>query len=145
VNTILTARSGIPTNWPDGIFGYGCTSYKVEHQTLAQWFQNDPSCYKAKPSWSTRWVPNRFSWIRNPNAPQVSLSAGKTFNLTERYKLDVRGESFNATNTPIFKGPASDYTVSAKVVAGVATGLGTVAPEQQNFPRSIQISMKLRF
>ena len=145
INTILTARSGIPTNWPDGIFGYGCTSYKVEHQTLGQWFQNDPNCYKAKPSWSTRWVPNRFSWIRNPNAPQVSLSAGKTFNLTERYKLEVRGESFNTTNTPIFKGPASDYTLPAKVVAGVATGLGTVAPEQQNFPRSIQVSMKLRF
>jgi hypothetical protein len=90
-------------------------------------------------------VPNRFSWVRNPNAPQVSLSAGKSFNLTERYKLDVRAESFNLTNTPIFKGPASDYTITAKVVAGVATGLGTVAPEQQNFPRSIQVSMKLRF
>jgi hypothetical protein len=138
-------RRGVPTDWPDGIFGYGCSTYKVPHQTLSEWFENDPNCYHSKPNWSTRWAPNRFPWIRNPWAPQVSLSASKTFNLTERYKLELQGESFNTTNTPIFAGPATNYTKPVKVVNGIGTGLGTTAPAQQSFPRIIQVSMRLRF
>jgi len=60
--------------------------------------------------------------------------------------LQFRGEAFNVTNTPIFPGP--DTNQNHKIGTdqfGHATGFGSVALTQQNFPRQIQFSLKFIF
>lgn len=43
----------------------------------------------------------RFHQIRGHTAWQSDLAIAKKFALSERVKLELRGESFNFTNTPV--------------------------------------------
>ena len=140
---VYQASSGYPTPWPDADFS--CGSYTVPNPTFAQWFNNTASCYKARPQYSLRNVPLRFPWIRNPWPVNVDLSLRKRFKLTEGMNLQFRAEAFNATNTPRFPAPNTNFQQPARVVNGIPTGLGTVAPNQQNFPRCFELSLKLLF
>src|SRR5204863_4345861 len=57
-----------------------------------------------------RSVPLRSSQIRLPSPPQFDMSLNKSFNFTERYRLQVRLETFNTFNTPVYGGPNTDPT-----------------------------------
>ncbi|MCU0228328.1 MAG: hypothetical protein MUF01_11870 [Bryobacterales bacterium] len=61
----------------------------------------------------------------------------KKFNLTERFRLELRGEAFNALNTPL-RGDAPSANPQA-----AAFGILPVA--QLNFPRNVQLGMRLYF
>jgi hypothetical protein len=65
----------------------------------------------------------------------LDLSLFKNFQLTERYRLQVRAEAFNFTNTPIFGGPGASF--------GVAQ-FGVIST-QANTPRQIQFGMRFAF
>jgi hypothetical protein len=54
----------------------------------------------------------------------------------EQWSGQFRVESFNVTNTPIFPGPNTDIN---------SGNFGKVTLNQINFPRHIQVAMKLRF
>ncbi len=132
VDWILTYSSGYPVNVPDAI--YGCGSYDaVGGQTADQWFNNDPKCYKARTPYSLITNPDRFSTIRNPTAPQLDLSVEKTLWFGERYSVQLRGESFNVTNTPIRPAPNTNYKDPR---------FGQLPIQQNNFPRYIQLAAK---
>ena len=73
--------------------------------------------------------------IRNPASKNLDLSLFKNLQLTERVRLQVRAESFNFTNTPIFGGPGASF--------GVAS-FGVIAAQGNN-PRQIQFGMRLAF
>ncbi|HEV2691083.1 MAG TPA: hypothetical protein VGV35_21150 [Bryobacteraceae bacterium] len=77
---------------------------------------------------------DRFAWIRNPGRTNVNMTVARTFHFTERYSLQLRGECFNATNTPMFAGPNTTYTDPR---------FGKLPIAQQNFPRLIQIAAKV--
>ena len=50
---ILTYNSGYPVAKPDAIFT--CGSYLAPNgQTAAQWFNNNPDCYEARPPYTLR-------------------------------------------------------------------------------------------
>jgi hypothetical protein len=66
----------------------------------------------------------------------LNLALQKTFRINERYSLQLRGESFNITNTPIRPGPDTDWHKST---------FGTVPLQQQNFPRLVQLAAKFYF
>ncbi len=133
-NWIYTYNSGYPVAVPNGQFS--CSSYIVRPQTPDHWFNNDTSCYKSYPAYTLRGVPDRFAWIRNPAAPQLNVTLARTFRMAERYSLQLRGESFNVTNTPLFNGPTTDFN-------NVRFGLLPLA--QRNFPRLVQLSAKVLF
>lgn len=132
---ILTYTSGYPVGKPDAVFS--CGDYRVKQQTQNQWYNNDPSCYADRPPFTLRSAEDRFPNIRNPSAPQLNVALQKTFKLSERFSFQLRGESFNVTNTPIFPGPASsDYRNPL---------FGKLNPQQQNFPRLVQLAGKFYF
>jgi hypothetical protein len=69
------------------------------------------------PAWITRNTSNtlantplRLANLRQPWAPIFDMSVNKSFNFSERYRFQVRVESFNAFNTPLFGSPNTNPT-----------------------------------
>ena len=83
-----------------------------------------------------RTTEDRFAWIRNPAIPTVNLTLARKFQITERLNLQMRGEAFNATNTPLFGSPTTDFKDPR---------FGQLPLSQRNFPRLIQIAAKFGF
>ncbi len=133
-NFVFTYNAGYPTNWPNAVFT--CASYFVAEQTHGQWFNNTPGCWKGRAAYTLRDTGDRFAWIRNPGRSNVNMTMARTFRLTERYALQLRGESFNTTNTPMFGGPDTTYTDAR---------FGELPIAQQNFPRLVQISARIMY
>lgn len=73
--------------------------------------------------------------LRGPGMTNIDFSVARTFNLSERFRLQYRGEFFNATNTPTFGLPA--FSMGA---AGVGVIGSVITPERQ-----IQMALKLQF
>jgi hypothetical protein len=63
----------------------------------------------------------------------LDFSLIKSFPITESVRLQLRGEAFNVTNTPVFGLP--NTTVGNP-------GLGVIG-SQANQPRNLQIALKL--
>jgi hypothetical protein len=133
---IYTYYSGYPTGWPDLINKCGTWTYTGSGNPFDHWFNNDKSCYTTRPAYTLRVNPDRFGQIRNPAEPQLNLSLEKTLRFAERYALQLRGESFNITNTPIYGGPDTSFTSSR---------FGMIPLGQQNFPRLVQLAAKFVF
>jgi hypothetical protein len=58
------------------------------------------------------------SWFRGPGLAQLDLSLFRTFNLTERFKLKVRAETLNFSNTPHWNNPSTTCTIDNGVCGG---------------------------
>jgi hypothetical protein len=102
------------------------------------WYNNNPACYANFPTNAINsQLPPRFSNVMNPAAPQVNVAIVKDTKFAERYGLQFRAESFNLTNTPIRGGPISGTFTSA--------GFGQLPKSQNNFPRLVQLALKLSF
>ena len=116
------------------------TTGALTPQSNAHWFNNNPKCYANFPSNTTSFtgLPQRFSGnVENPAAPQLNLALEKITKIGERYSVQFRAEAFNITNTPILGGPGSTTFTSAT--------FGIIPNSQNNFPRIIQMSLKLFF
>ena len=74
---------------------------------------------------------NNFS---GPGFFNLDASMFKTFSITERFKLEIRGEAFSVTNTPQFGNPG---TTLGNADFGFITGAGGA--------RSMQLGLKLNF
>ncbi len=68
--------------------------------------------------------------------PLMDLSLFKQFEIHEGYSFELRGEFFNALNTPNFGGPGTSPNT---------TGWGYVTLTQANDPRLTQIMIRLNF
>jgi hypothetical protein len=144
---ILTYISGSPVGFPASInFCGDYTQYKdpatgqYTGQTPNHWFNNNPSCYANFPSNipNTNFLPQRFSGnVENPALPQLNVAVSKETQFGERYRLQFKAESFNVTNTPIRGGPQSTSFTSPV--------FGVLPNSQNNFPRLVQLALKLFF
>jgi len=86
--------------------------------------------------------------MRLPSVPNLDLSLQKEFHLTEAKKVQFRVDSFNTTNSVLFGGPDLNPRDTIKPLNSTSnwmTGFGTIAPFQNNFPRILQLSLKLMF
>jgi hypothetical protein len=102
------------------------------------WYNNNPSCYANFPTNAINsQLPPRFSNVTNPAAPQVNVALVKDTSFGERYKLQFRAESFNISNTVIRGGPITQTFNAA--------GFGQLPKSQNNFPRLVQLALKLSF
>lgn len=74
--------------------------------------------------------------IRFPSNFGLNALIEKQISFRERYKLEIRTELFNATNSVNFAGPQTNITSAA---------FGTIALTQVNNPRAMQFGMRFVF
>jgi hypothetical protein len=141
---IFTYISGFPVGLPSaenfcGNWNAEASSGQPQGQNEFHWFNNNPACYQSFPANAINtYLPPRFSGnVNNPAAPQLSIAIEKNTTFKERYKLTFRAESFNITNTAIRPGPGSTTYTSPT--------FGIIPENQQNFPRLVQLALKLFF
>jgi hypothetical protein len=90
MNYIYTYNSGIPVSGINTLFL--CSSYLTTDQTHDHWFNNTQSCYKGFPnSYYLRTMPDSLPWLRQMDNMTTNLSIAKTFQVTERWRFNLRG------------------------------------------------------
>lgn len=135
VNVMFDWNSGVPTGLNTG-WQYSCASYQNPNQNELAWFDNTRGCYSQRAPYTFRQLPARHGNITDPTARQINLALAKKIRFTERLSMELRGEAFNAFNTPIRQGPNTDPN---------NTQFGILPVAQFNFPRNIQIGARIRF
>ena len=93
----------------------------------------DPSAY-ARPAAFT-FGDAGVGIVEGPGMARLDLSLGKSFNITEHKRFELRGEAFNLTNTPIFLSPASQ-TITSPLFGQIRSSEGE---------RNVQIAAKFYF
>jgi hypothetical protein len=143
IDYILTYTTGIPLG-QIGALNF-CGQWTANGVTFADgssgqsaghWFNNNKSCYAPLPANILNPYPDRFSFLFEPTVPQLNAAVEKTVAFRERYKVVLRAESFNATNSAIRGNPSTSIT---------NTLFGILPNTQKNFPRSIQLGGKIVF
>jgi len=146
VNGIATLSAGTPIGISAsnnaGIFNQAIRANSVGRSgKLTGAVQNRLDAYFDKTAYTQ---PNAFTFGNmGPRLPDVrtdgiysfDLSLFKDFRLTERLKVQLRGEALNAFNTPRFGGPNTTVTSSS---------FGAIT-SQANAPRQIQLGLKVLF
>jgi hypothetical protein len=86
--------------------------------------------------------------LSGPGMFRIDLSAFKTFQFTERFKVELRAESFDLTNTPAFSNPNNTCCSSNNASFGMIQGTvnsGSGVNGIGQFGRAIQLAGKLTF
>src|SRR5213075_97523 len=97
----------------------------------------DPNGFSRPASYIFGNAPRTMPRTRGPGLKNLDMSIFKNVNFDRDRgrRLEIRGEAFNVTNTPIFADP--NVTVGSSSF-GVITGL-------HNSPRTLQVALKLSF
>ncbi len=154
VNGIFIAQTGFPVSLDTGVY-YNCNHSFTPNggPTLSNYIYNNYSngnalgCWSSIPQYGLMNLPNQISTLRQPSIPNLDLSVHKEFSVTETARLQFRAEALNLTNSVLFPGPDNNPGDGPAVRQsnGTYTGFGTVNLYQQNFPRVVQLSLKLLF
>lgn len=154
VNFILSAETGVPVSLNTGYYDNCNHPYAPNGgPTLTNYLYNNYSngnplgCYSTIPQYGLSNLPNQISQVRQPSIVNLDLALHKDFHMTESMRLQFRAEALNATNTVLFPGPDSNPGDGPPKLQsnGTYTGFGTVNLYQQNFPRIVQLALKLFF
>jgi hypothetical protein len=126
--TITRLYSGRPLFFTQNLIVDG--NPKLDKPTQARWF--DTSKFHALPTSTDPNLPpnlhkrdNPWTWpgVEGPGIWQSDMTLSKSFQLTERFRLEVRGESYNVFNHTNFANPIVDFNnanfgrVTTKLVA----------------------------
>jgi hypothetical protein len=153
-SSILSAQSGQPvsldTNYYDNC---GHSFAPSGGSTGKEWIYNDYSsgnslgCYAAIPQYDLKNLPDRISSVRTPIIPNFDASLQKSFRFVAKSNLIFRIDAFNLTNSVLFPGPDANPADGppVKTTTGGYTGYGTISQTEQNLPRVLQLSLKLKF
>ena len=146
VNGIFVLQSGVPlipnlqsgvlpgaTQRPNLLYEPGLpgsVQSRIDHYL-------DPNAFSRPASYTFGNAPRTLSRARGPGLKNADVSMFKNVNIKPERSvyLQIRGEAFNVTNTPIFADP--NVTVGS-------TSFGVITATQ-NSPRTLQVAMKLNF
>jgi hypothetical protein len=140
--TLTTVRSGspfTPTITSNATGGWYATRANVvgdphlDEPTLDQWF--NPKAF-AVPAAYTFGNAGR-NILFGPGQVKIDAALYKTFRVTERFKLEFRGDAFNLPNHPNFSNPAANVST--------ASTFGRVRSTIAETNRAIQFAVKLMF
>ncbi len=97
----------------------------------------DASAFSRPEPYTFGTAPRTISSVRAPASRNIDASLFKNLYLSSDRGgyLQLRGEAFNLTNTPIFAAPNMSFG---------STNFGVIS-SQANSPRQIQVAMKLYF
>jgi hypothetical protein len=153
---IFTNDGGTPVGYPNGE-NFNCGTYNIvpAHKSYKSYLNNSQNtCFSTFTEYTAVTQLPRATEIRNPWAQQTALGFEKKFPIREGTTLQFKAEAFNLTNTPIFGGPNTgspdqvltrNTSVADENQPGAWSGYGTIGSTQQNFPRQVQLSLKLAF
>lgn len=150
LSSVLSAQSGMPVGVNTG-WWYSCDhSFLPDNGTSVgqgRWFYANKSCWQSIPSWGLMNLHGTTNDVRNPTIANLDLSLSKSLPIWERVNFNLRLDAFNSLNSVLFGGPDTNPGDSAAVFTPGAgwSGFGTVGPQQQNFPRILQVSGKITF
>ena len=149
---MLLAETGFPESIPGGIY-LSTHSYTPNGgPTTEQWIYNcngDPTgCWETSlPPYVLSENPGQVNTLREPQNTHLDMNLIRDFQITERWKLELRGEALNLLNSVLFQPPDTNPNDGPPLTLsnGSWEGFGTVPPFQYNFPRIIKIALKLYF
>jgi len=158
MNTIISYYGGVPLDVYSGInpnyFGLAATpnnggfrpnlvpGVPIYLSTSAATFFVNPAAF-APPAPGTFGNLSR-GLVRQPSLTNVDFSMNKNFQLTERYRLQLRAEFFNVFNHPNFNGFANTVFGTGTLTTGPTNGaFGQLNSDRG--PRNIQFGIKLNF
>ncbi|MBI3683539.1 MAG: hypothetical protein HY235_24450 [Acidobacteria bacterium] len=110
---------------------YGCGSDLSTYNFLIQ------------PRYAPRQTPLRDGRLRLHSVPQMDLSINKTTRITERWSVQFRGEAFNFFNTFWFQAAQFNNNPDDSNFGSIIKA--TVAQGSANFPRQVQLAVKIIF
>jgi hypothetical protein len=102
-------------------------------RSIYQWF--DVAAFQDAPNYT--FGDSGYNVLIGPGIWNLDLGIRKVFSVTERQKIELRGEFYNALNHPNFGQPNSDIDAGPGA-AGTITALTTNM-------RTIQVALKYRF
>ncbi len=102
----------------------------ASERSIDRWF--DVSAFQVQPTFT--YGNSGRNILFGPGVTNLDFSLAKFFQLTEKFRLQFRAESFNASNTPAFGNPGANIN---------APGAGTINSAGE--PRRIQFGLKLLF
>ena len=146
VNGVVIAQSGFPlfvfqTN-QNSVIGTGeqrpnATGVSPAMSGSPESLQNgyiNPAAFSTAPAFTFGNLSRTIS-TRMPGATNWDVSLFKSFRLYERIQAQFRAEALNLFNTPMFSRP--DVTVGSPTFGAITS--------QRNFPRQLQIGVRLLF
>ncbi len=152
VANVLLVETGFPEGLPGGIYNSTHPYTPDGGSTMSQWIYNcngnPTACYETSlPPFVLSQEPGQIGSLRQPQNVNLSLTLEREFPITERWKLQLRGEADNLLNSVLFGGPDTNPYDGppVKQANGSWQGFGTIAPFQLNFPRIVKLSLKLFF
>lgn len=161
INWVTAVQTGFPLGISQG------NDYQCDHpyapnggSTNSDYLYNDYSYqYNGKTSPTGCWVtnstispyflnylPQRIGQVRSPSVPNLDVSVTKDFTIWESVRVQFRADALNITNTTLRQAVQTDPTKGPAVYqGGVWNGFGTVNDQQYNFPRIVQLALKVFF
>jgi len=130
-----TAQSGTPIGLPDYYIN-GDPRLPSDQQTLNRWFNTTSSLWTIRPPDTLRTAKLRSPNIRRNTAPQFNSTLTRSFNITERQRVQFKLTAFNLANTPIFGNPNTTPTSPL---------FGVVPITQINLPRALELGFRYSF
>ncbi len=147
-NAIWTAQTGTPLGvrggnnlsgiaWPDVIYDPTLPS---SERTPVRWF--DTAAFRNPANFTIGNAPRQLPRTRGPGLSDVAFSAFKTFSLTEKFRLEFRGELFNALNRVNYDNPGTTFAPNAAGMNQNAS-LGRITSALN--ARSVQLGLRLTY
>jgi hypothetical protein len=126
------------TNGPLGPFVTGSTSLTTTCKTTDSAVCQGQAFSNAQYANHYRTLPQTLSWVRQDGFNNLDASILKNFNFTERTYLQLRFETFNTLNHPVFSAPNVSSPTSSTF--GVITAVPSTSA-----PRQVQLGARLVF
>jgi len=135
-------QSGFPLNFSGNDYfltGTGSLSLPEDQRSLQRWFNTSAfvTASAAQPVNHLRVNPYRFSSLRGPRTNNIDLALIKDTVIREGIRLRFSAQALNAFNHPLF--PAPNLNPSNALFGTIS------ASTQSNYPRSLQLELKLMF
>jgi hypothetical protein len=105
----------------------------IDSPVEKRWF--DTTKFSTLPSYTRRTNPQYYDGLRGPGYWNLDSTLAKNFQITERFRLEVRAELYNVTNT----------FMSGGVDTGIGSSTFGMSTSQANYGREVQYTGRIHF